>query len=101
MPFTRIGWLWRIGSWPLPALQMQQGSGYRYLHRRSIGLTPPDLEVLRLVADGFSNAQVAQRIGRTEGTVKVHLKNILQKLDVKDRTEAVTAALRRGFIRLD
>jgi DNA-binding NarL/FixJ family response regulator len=66
-----------------------------------IGLTPRELEVLRLVADGLSNAAVGERIGRTEGTVKVHLKNILQKLDVKDRTEAVTTALRRGFIRLD
>lgn len=70
-------------------------------HTPRVGLTPRELEVLRLVADGLSNAQVAERIGRTEGTVKVHLKNILQKLDVKDRTEAVTTALRRGFIRLD
>jgi DNA-binding NarL/FixJ family response regulator len=70
-------------------------------HTPRIGLTPRELEVLRLVADGLSNAQVGERIGRTEGTVKVHLKNILQKLDVKDRTEAVTTALRRGFIRLD
>ena len=53
------------------------------------------------MADGLSNAQIAERIGRTEGTVKVHLKNILQKLNVRDRTEAVTTALRRGFIRLD
>ena len=70
-------------------------------HTPRIGLTPRELEVLRLVADGLSNAQIAERIGRTEGTVKVHLKNILQKLDVNDRTEAVTTALRRGFIRLD
>ncbi|MGE5748459.1 MAG: response regulator [Gemmatimonas sp.] len=70
-------------------------------HTPHIGLTPRELEVLRLVADGLTNAQVAERIGRTEGTVKVHLKNILQKLDAKDRTEAVTTALRRGFIRLD
>lgn len=70
-------------------------------HTPRIGLTPRELEVLRLVAEGLTNAQVAERIGRTEGTVKVHLKNILQKLDVKDRTEAVTTALRRGFIRLD
>lgn len=70
-------------------------------HAPRIGLTPRELEVLRLVANGLSNAQVGERIGRTEGTVKVHLKNILQKLDVRDRTEAVTAALRRGFIRLD
>jgi DNA-binding NarL/FixJ family response regulator len=70
-------------------------------HTPRIGLTPRELEVLRLVAAGLSNAQVGERIGRTEGTVKVHLKNILQKLDVRDRTEAVTTALRRGFIRLD
>jgi len=70
-------------------------------HTPRIGLTPRELEVLRLVANGLSNAQVAERIGRTEGTVKVHLKNILQKLDVKDRAKAVTTALRRGFIRLD
>jgi DNA-binding NarL/FixJ family response regulator len=57
--------------------------------------------VLSLVAKGLSNGEVAGRIGRTEGTVKVHLKNILQKLGVDDRTEAVTTALRRGFIRLD
>jgi DNA-binding NarL/FixJ family response regulator len=70
-------------------------------HTPRIGLTPRELEVLRLVAEGLSNGQIAERIGRTEGTVKVHLKNILQKLDVSDRTEAVTTALRRGFIRLD
>ena len=70
-------------------------------HTPRIGLTPRELEVLDLVAHGLTNAQVAERIGRTEGTVKVHLKNILQKLDVKDRTEAVTTALRRGFIRME
>jgi two-component system, NarL family, response regulator len=69
-------------------------------HTPRIGPTPRELEVLDLVAHGLTNAQVAERIGRTEGTVKVHLKNILQKLEVKDRTEAVTTALRRGFIRL-
>ena len=65
-----------------------------------IPLTPRETEVLGLVAQGLSNAEVAERIGRTEGTVKVHLKNILQKLGVDDRTDAVTTALRRGFIRL-
>lgn len=70
-------------------------------HTPRVPLTPRETEVLALVAKGLSNAQVAERIGRTEGTVKVHLKNILQKLEVDDRTEAVTTALRRGFIRLD
>ena len=66
-----------------------------------VPLTPRETEVLSLVAKGFSNAEVAERIGRAEGTVKVHLKNILQKLGVDDRTDAVTTAMRRGFIRLD
>jgi DNA-binding NarL/FixJ family response regulator len=70
-------------------------------HTPRITLTPRETEVLSLVANGLSNGEVAGRIGRTEGTVKVHLKNILQKLGANDRTEAVTTALRRGFIRLE
>ena len=70
-------------------------------HTPRVALTPRETEVLSLVANGLSNAEVATRIGRTEGTVKVHLKNILQKLGANDRTEAVTTALRRGFIRLE
>ena len=70
-------------------------------HTPRIPLTPREIEVLSLVAHGHSNAEIAARIGRTEGTVKVHVKNILQKLDANDRTEAVTTALRRGFIRLE
>ena len=69
-------------------------------HTPRIALTPRETEVITLIASGLTNAQIAQRIGRTEETVKVHVKNILQKLDVRDRTEAVTVAARRGFIRL-
>ena len=69
-------------------------------HAPRVPLTPREIEVLSLVAKGLSNPEVAERIGRAEGTVKVHLKNILQKLGVDDRTEAVTTAIRRGFIRL-
>ncbi len=70
-------------------------------HTPRIGLTPREIEVLRLVAKGFSNPGIGSQIGLAEGTVKVHLKHILQKLNVRDRTEAVTTAIRRGFIRLD
>ena len=70
-------------------------------HTPRVALTPREIEVLRLVATGLSNAGVGSRIGLAEGTVKVHLKHILQKLNVRDRTEAVTSAIRRGFIRLD
>jgi DNA-binding NarL/FixJ family response regulator len=70
-------------------------------HTPRVELTPRELEVLHLVAKGFSNREIGGVLGRTEGTVKVHLKNILEKLEVDDRTEAVTTALQRGFIRLD
>jgi DNA-binding NarL/FixJ family response regulator len=66
-----------------------------------VDLTDREVEVLRLVAKGLRNKEISRVIGRTEGTVKVHLKNILQKLGVDDRTEAVTLALQRGIIHLD
>ncbi|MEA2958824.1 MAG: hypothetical protein QOJ58_4367 [Alphaproteobacteria bacterium] len=66
-----------------------------------VDLTPRELEVLRLTAKGLRNRDIARVIGRTEETVKVHLKNIMAKLDVEDRTEAVTLGLQRGIIHLD
>lgn len=66
-----------------------------------VDLTTREVEVLRLVAKGLSNREIGRVIGRTEGTVKVHLKNIHEKLGVEDRTEAVTLALQRGIIHLD
>jgi two-component system NarL family response regulator len=66
-----------------------------------VDLTAREVEVLRLVAKGLRNREIARVIGRTEGTVKAHLKNIHEKLGVDDRTEAVTLALRRGIIHLD
>jgi DNA-binding NarL/FixJ family response regulator len=64
-------------------------------------LTERELEVLQLVARGLSNKEVARAIGRTDETVKIHLKNTFVKLGVADRTEAVTVALTRGLIHLD
>jgi DNA-binding NarL/FixJ family response regulator len=66
-----------------------------------VDLTAREVEVLRLAAKGFGNRDIARAIGRTEGTVKVHLKHAMAKLAVKDRTEAVTVALQRGIIHLD
>jgi len=63
-------------------------------------LTEREIEVLGLVAGGLSNKEVAHTIGRTDETVKIHLKNIFAKLGVADRTEAVTQALTRGLIHL-
>ena len=59
-------------------------------------LTERETEVLQLVARGLSNKEVARAIGRTDETVKIHLKNAFAKLAVADRTEAVTVALTRG-----
>jgi DNA-binding NarL/FixJ family response regulator len=63
-------------------------------------LTPREVEILEHLAKGLANKQIAEALHITEYTVKDHLKNILAKLRVADRTEAVTVALRRGIIHL-
>jgi DNA-binding NarL/FixJ family response regulator len=59
-----------------------------------------ELEVLSLMAAGKRNKEIAGELSIAEDTVKMHVRNILSKLQVNDRTEAVTIALRRGIIRL-
>ncbi len=63
-------------------------------------LTERELEVLRLLARGAANKEIGAELHISESTVKTHVANIFQKLDVGDRTEAVTAALRRGLLTL-
>lgn len=63
-------------------------------------LTQREIEVLKLVADGNSNKEIAQRLFIAEDTVKMHVRNILSKLGANDRTQAVTTALRRGIVQL-
>lgn len=63
-------------------------------------LTPRELEVLTLVAQGLANKEVAARLGTASGTVKMHVQNILAKLHATDRTHAVTIAVQRGIIHL-
>jgi two-component system NarL family response regulator len=63
-------------------------------------LTGRELEVLRLIVAGRSNKEIGQALSITEGTVKAHVNNILSKLGVNDRTQAVTEALRRGLVHL-
>ncbi|HEY9226115.1 MAG TPA: response regulator transcription factor, partial [Gemmatimonadaceae bacterium] len=65
-----------------------------------VDLTERELEVLELLARGLSNKEIADAIGRSEATVKVHVLHILSKLGVGDRTGAVTVALKRGLIHL-
>ena len=64
----------------------------------SPGLTRRELEILRLVAEGHSNAQLARMLWVTEQTVKFHLSNIYRKLDVANRTEASRWAQRNGLL---
>jgi len=64
------------------------------------GLSPRELQVLRLVGEGRTNKEIAEAIGRSDEVVKLHLKNVFSKLRVADRTQAVTVALARGLIDL-
>lgn len=66
-----------------------------------IELTPRELEVLHWIAKGRSNPEIAERLGRAESTMKVHVRNILQKLGTDDRTEAVMIAVRRGMLHVE
>ena len=63
-------------------------------------ISPREVEVLRLVAEGNRNRDIAERLFISEETVKVHLKRIMGKLGASDRTQAVTIATRRGIIQL-
>lgn len=61
-------------------------------------LTSREVEVLELIAQGLSNKDIASALGIAQETAKVHVKNILRKLNVTDRTAAVTTALKRGIL---
>jgi two-component system NarL family response regulator len=63
-------------------------------------LTAREVQVVELIAQGMRNKEIAAALGISEETAQVHVKNILAKLDVKDRTAAVNVALRRGIIHI-
>jgi two-component system NarL family response regulator len=65
-----------------------------------VELTMRELTVLRLLADGKSNKEIGAALHIAEGTVKVHLKHLFDKLGVSSRTEAIAAAARRGLVRM-
>jgi two-component system NarL family response regulator len=67
----------------------------------TIELTAREREVLALIAKGKGNREIGATLDVTEGTVKVHVNNILTKLGVASRTEAVNIAIRRGLVRID
>jgi DNA-binding NarL/FixJ family response regulator len=80
----------------IPVEVSQQVSGFF----PEVALTPREIEVLALVARGLGNKEVGNMLGTAAGTVKAHVQSILSKLNAKDRTHAVTIALRRGIIHL-
>jgi DNA-binding NarL/FixJ family response regulator len=63
-------------------------------------LTPRELDVLRKIAGGNRNRDIAEQLFISEETVKVHIKHIMDKLGAKDRTQAIAIAVRRGIIEL-
>jgi DNA-binding NarL/FixJ family response regulator len=69
-------------------------------HTGEEGLTPKEIEVLRLIAAGNANKEISAQLDVSEETVKSRVKNILDKLGANDRTHAVTIALKRGIIEL-
>lgn len=85
-------------------------SGKRYLpqevtqhladHFPNYVLTPREVEVLSLLAGGRGNREIADQLGTAPGTIKTHVQSILSKLDARDRTHAVTIAVRRGILHL-
>jgi two-component system NarL family response regulator len=70
----------------------------RMSHR---SLTSRELEVLRMVVKGLGNKEIANTLNLSETTVKLHVSHVLAKLNVEDRTQAATAAIRRGIILLE
>lgn len=67
----------------------------------SAGLTDREFDILKLMATGLTNAGIGDRLHLAEGTVRNHVTNILGKLDVADRTQAVVFAWRHGLVRPD
>jgi two-component system NarL family response regulator len=63
-------------------------------------LTPREMEVLKLIADGLSNKEIAEALVLSEKTVKNHINNIFSKLHVFDRSQAILYAIRRGLVKI-
>lgn len=70
------------------------------IHAIQDPLSPREVEILQMIAGGHSNKQIAWRLGVADETVKSNIKSIFTKLQVNDRTHAVTTAARRGIIEL-
>jgi len=85
------------GGRPIPP-EVAQRLSERMFHA---ALTAREIEVLRLIARGMRNKEIAAELKISDETAQGHVKNILAKLSVHDRTEAVAVAIRRGIVHLD
>ena len=83
---------------PLKTLDMETSSS-KEINKK--GLTERQLDIVKCIAEGLSNKQIAYKLNLTEGTVKVHITIILKILNVKNRTSAVIEAAKRGYIPKD
>ncbi len=87
-----------------PAVTERVLRGLEHVSRQFDSLDRPDsltrreTEILRLMAGGYSNREIADALGTAEGTIKNHISSVLSKLGVRDRTRAVLKALERGYI---
>jgi two-component system NarL family response regulator len=70
-------------------------------HLPRVELSARELDVLKLIAKGLRNKEIGAKLGIAEPTVKIHVRNIFDKLNVIDRTQAVVTAAQRGIIRFD
>lgn len=92
------------GSLVAPMVTQRLLSGLERMHNDFTSLDQPDpltereTEILRLMAGGYSNKEIANSLGVAEGTVKNHVSNILSKLGVRDRTRAVLKAFELGIV---
>lgn len=80
--------------------QLDDSDGSEPAESADSAVSPREIEVLQLIADGCSSPEVAERLFISQKTVKNHLASIYTKLDARDRTQAVLRAVRMGIIRL-
>jgi DNA-binding NarL/FixJ family response regulator len=101
--FRAVAAVYRGESLIQPAVASRVLDRFVELSQRTVPgetLSEREIEVLRLMARGAANKEIAAALFISESTVKTHIANIFQKLDVNDRTEAVTTALQKGIIQL-
>jgi DNA-binding NarL/FixJ family response regulator len=78
--------------------EMRRADDAAAKHRATVHLTDRELEVLRMLAGGFTNREIGSALNLSEGTIKNHVSAVLEKLNVRDRTRAVLRAVDEGLI---